>query len=677
MKKSIVIALSTGFASSLALADSVKSIDQPKKESLDTVLVIGQALDEPVTVIVDPKAPRQPLPAHDGADYLKTIPGFSVTRKGGTDGDAVFRGMAGSRLGILVDGENIHGGCNSRMDAPTAYIYPEIYDSLVIVKGPQSVQHGAGNTAGTILFERNIERFSELGYRLHASVTGASFSRFDEVADLQVGNSTAYLQLNGTDSRSDDYEDGDGNSVHSEYHRYSGLAALGWTPNDDSKVEFSIARSDGEAAYADRSMDGTKFLRDSLNFRAERKNINDYINEIKFHVYDNSVDHIMDDQELRKPGMMGYANLKRETNGGKLSSKLLFGPSVDLAVGIDAQQNTHESRSASVNGNYSAWADDADIEQLGVFAELAYSLSASQKLVSGYRFDQWEATDNRSRIGSGMMGSVVNPTANQTRNDDLSSAFGRYEWSVAPTTLYVGFGHSERFPDYWELIAKESKTSISSFHINPEKTDQWDFGAIYKTRQLDISASVFYNKVDDFILVDYSNSMKMNGVARNIEASTYGGELGANFNIGTYWKLESSLSYVRGGNDDDNTPLAQLPPLEARIGLTYSNNDWSAGGLVRLVDSQDRYDLNKGNIVGKDLGPSSGFGVFSLNANWKATSNLSASAGIDNLFDKSYSEFISRSGSNGMGGAIPGYVKTMRVNEPGRTVWLRLQYSIK
>jgi hypothetical protein len=53
-------------------------------------------------VLTDPSKPRQPLPAHDGADYLKTIPGFSVIRKGGTDGDAVFRGMAGSRVVITT-----------------------------------------------------------------------------------------------------------------------------------------------------------------------------------------------------------------------------------------------------------------------------------------------------------------------------------------------------------------------------------------------------------------------------------------------------------------------------------------------------------------------------------------------------------------------------------------------
>lgn len=550
----------------------------------------------------------------------------------------------------------------------------EIYDSLVIIKGPQSVQHGAGNSAATILFERRIEKSDEPGYRLHASATAASVNRLDEVADLQIGNSLGYLQLNGTNSSSDDYKDGDGNLIHSEYNRYSGLAALGWTPDNDTRMETSVARSDGEAAYADRSMDGTQFLRDSVNFRAERKNISDLIGEIKFHVYGNEIDHIMDDQELRKPGMMGYANLKRDTSGAKLSSTLLLNSNFNMVVGLDTQQNGHESRSAPVSGNYSAWLNDADIEQVGIFSEFNYSFAESRKLVWGYRLDQWEAIDKRSQISMGMM-KVPNPTANQQRKDDLNSWFGRYEWNVptAPTTLYVGFGHSERFPDYWEIIAKESSASRSAFNLAPEETNQWDVGAIYKTNRVNLSASVFYNNADNFILADYTNPMKMNGVSRNIDETTYGGEIGANVNINSHWKVESSVSYVRGENNTDDTALAQIPPLEARLALTYSQPRWSVGGLMRLVDGQDRYDLNKGNIVGKDIGPSAGFGVFSFNANWKVTSSVLASAGIDNMFDKNYAEFISRSSGNGMGGAIPGYVNTMRVNEPGRTFWLKFQ----
>jgi hypothetical protein len=36
----------------------------------------------PLEIETDPRTPRQPIPAHDGADYLKTIPGFAVVRKG-------------------------------------------------------------------------------------------------------------------------------------------------------------------------------------------------------------------------------------------------------------------------------------------------------------------------------------------------------------------------------------------------------------------------------------------------------------------------------------------------------------------------------------------------------------------------------------------------------------------
>ena len=114
---------------------------------LEDVVVTAPRSEEPLTVRTNPRAPRQPLPAHDGADYLKTIPGFSVIRKGGTDGDPVLRGMSGSRLNILLNGEVILGGCGGRMDPPTAYVFPEAYDEIEVLKGPQSVRYGA-STAG-------------------------------------------------------------------------------------------------------------------------------------------------------------------------------------------------------------------------------------------------------------------------------------------------------------------------------------------------------------------------------------------------------------------------------------------------------------------------------------------------------------------------------------------------
>jgi iron complex outermembrane receptor protein len=41
--------------------------------------------------------------------------------------------------------------------------------------------------------------------------------------------------------------------------------------------------------------------------------------------------------------------------------------------------------------------------------------------------------------------------------------------------------------------------------------------------------------------------------------------------------------------------------------------------------------------------------------------------GIDNLLDETYAEHLSRAGA-----MVPGYVQSQRVNEPGETVWLKV-----
>lgn len=678
---SISITASVQAAAPSAVATPVPGDGEvaPAAAPAPDMIITSTALTAPLTVTTDLKTPRQPLPAHDGADYLKTIPGFNVIRKGGTDGDPVFRGMAGSRLNILTDGQAIMGGCNSRMDAPTAYIYPEAFDVLTVIKGPQSVSHGPVTSAGTILFERSNERFEKADYRVHASAAAASFGRQDLMLDARMGAAAGYLAVQGSDSRADDYKDGNGVRVHSRYHRYNAGAALGWTPDDDTVVEISATQSDGEAAYADRAMDGTKFLREATALRVERKNLSPLFEKVELSAYTSAVDHVMDDQELRAPGMMGYANLLRDTDGGRLATALrLAAPSL-LTVGADIQENTHQARSAMPGMPYSPLKDDARFQQYGVFAELKQELSPKQRLQAGYRADRWQATDERTTIAMMMpMPPMPNPTAGAIRRDTLESGFARLEQQLegAPVLVYAGLGHAERFPDYWELIAKQAVGSVSAFaSTRPEQTDQLDVGALWQTSALNASASLFYGRTADFILIDYN--ARMNGATRNVEAYSWGGELGADYVLATNWKLTSALSVVRGRNDTNDTDLPQLPPLEGRLGLGWDNRVWSAGVLGRFVAGQDRFSIGEGNIIGKDLGRTGGFSVLSLNGGWRANRALLVSAGVDNVLDKAYAESVSRAGGNGMGGAIPGFVQTTRVNEPGRTAWLKLSLTLK
>jgi len=661
----------------LSLAGPVRS-EQP----LDEIVVTASRMHAPLMVITDPKAPRQPLPAHDGADYLKTIPGFSVIRKGGTDGDPVFRGMAASRVNVLIDGEQLLGGCGMRMDPPTAYVFPEAYDRIVVTKGPQTVLRGPGNSAATVSFERDVKRFEENGYLGNASLLGASFGRNDLVGDLRAGTPSFYGQLTGTRAASDDYEDGAGQSVHSEYDRWSVHAALGWTPDDSTRLELTGVRSDGEAAYADRAMDGIAFDRENLGLRFERDELSEHVKRVEAQAYYNYVDHVMDNYSLRtftptaSMPFKSVSNPDRRTTGGRVAFELAWREGDALTVGADVQENQHSLRS-TMNQDlrpYRSLAriDDARFRSIGLFGEYSWRLGERDRLIAGVRADAWDARDERDTLRVGMV-TVPNPTSGESRDTTLPSGFARYErdLSGSPATAYLGLGHVQRFPDYWELVSagKEATDSVSAFHARAEKTTQLDTGLVYAGRRLSASVSAFYSDVDDYILIQtaYPKGMRSTTVTRNVDAYTWGGEADATWALAARWRLMGTLAYTQGENRSDDRALAQMPPLEVRTGLNYEDPRWSAGVLWRVVAAQDRYAVNQGNIVGQDLGPTAGFGVLSLNGAWRPSSAILVSAGIDNLLDKLYAEHLSRGGA-----MVSGFEQTTRVNEPGRTLWLKV-----
>ena len=80
--------------------------------------------------------------------------------------------------------------------------------------------------------------------------------------------------------------------------------------------------------------------------------------------------------------------------------------------------------------------------------------------------------------------------------------------------------------------------------------------------------------------------------------------------------------------------------------------------------------MHKGNIVGQDFGPTKSAHVLSLNAGWRVNDGVLVTAGIANLLDETYAEHVSRSGAS-----IPGFDQITRVNEPGRMLWMKAQYS--
>lgn len=619
--------------------------------SLEEIVVTAPQVTEPLVIETDPKAPRQPVPAADGGGYLKNIPGFSVVRQGGTGSDPLLRGLGGTRLNVLLDGTAQLGGCPNRMDPTTSYAFPESFSKITVLKGPESVLYGGGNVAGTVLFERNTASFRQAEVRVNSSVLAGSAGRNDELLDVTAGDTSGYVRVIKTRSHADDYQDGAGNTIRSFYTRQSLTGIVGLTPDTNTLYEFAVDTSTAEAAYGGRSMDGPQFDQTNYSFKFEKKHISPLIGSLEFKAYHNYVDHVMDNFSFRTPSGMGamVSNVDRTTTGGRLAAKLLLSANTEANVGFDYQKNEHTKR-GGMGTTYQSLprTPDMTFTNYGIFGDIKRSLDSHNRLLGGLRVDSLDVKKENSPIAA---------DSNRTYG-----AFLRYEhdYAKAPLTSYVGVGHAERPADYWE---RNKGASNSTFYLKPEKNTQLDTGLLYRNGKLNASVSLFYSTIDDFILFGTSS-------AKNIDATLYGGEAEASYSLSKYWTAMATLAYVRGSNDTGNKPLAQLPPLEGTLGLKYNNAKVEAGLLWRGVQAQTRYDVGSGSEIGLDIGPTGGFGILSASIAYRPAKHIVVAAGVDNIFDKNYAEFVSRAGV-----AIDGIPASVRINEPGRTIWVKTSYN--
>ena len=635
---------------------------------LAPIVVTAQQGNDAHGLIVhaDPKQPTQPIPAVDGAAYLQSIVGFNQIKNGGANGDVTFRGMFGSRIKILTDGTENLGACPSRMDNPASYVSPESYDKITVVKGPQTVQYAHTGSAATVIFEREPEQLtSAKPYRGQASVMLGSYGRLDQNVEAAVGDETKYARLNANRSIADSYQDGAGNTVPSDWEKWNADLALGWTPNEDTWVELKGGKSDGEAVYAGRPMDGSKFARESLGLHVEKKNISEVIKKVEAQVDYSYNDHVMDNFSLRKfnpadgMSMPMASNVARRTLNARVAMTQDWGK-LQLISGIDSQKNEHTKRSGSLMSPYQnkARVGDMDFESYGAFGELSYAFNDQHKLVTGARVDQAK---------------IDNLAIDTERKETLPSGFIRIESELAEhVKTYAGLGYVERVPDYWELFSTKyhQSTGTTFADLENEKTAQFDAGYQYEQGAFKSWASVYAGLIQDYILVAYTPTGSMGRLeakSRNVDATIAGAEAGVAYQLTDQIQADISAMYAWGENTTDHTALPQIAPLEGRFNLRYVQEKYNLGLLWRVVAAQDRTSYREGNIIGYDLEDSKGFGTLSLNGTYNIQKDLDLSVGIDNVLNKNYAEHL-----NKLGVGVDGQVGTEQFNNTGRNYWARI-----
>lgn len=658
--------------------------------ALDNIVIKADPLyDVPHSNIIfdDVKATTQPRSA---GDLFKDIPGFGIQKRGAYAAEPIFRAFRYEQLNIQYDGGmRITNACPNRMDPITTHIIPEEIEQIEIIRGPFSVRFGQ-NFGGVINLvsksindkETGLSGTIESGFETNGNNFTARGSLLQKTENFD-------LELNGSYRNYGDYEDGNGTEVPSSFTTTEYSAKLGYNPSENQRMRLtwrqSFARDIDHAGlpmdspYDDSYMAG-------IDYKISRPS--DNISAITVKGFYSYVDHLMTNENRPSFAVSGSSSNVFATNyGGK--AEVAFKPNDHFMIftGLDGNFTAREGdriRTIKMaNGKPlpepivkvdKIW-QDAEIDDIGIFAEGKWVLSETSTMTMGIRTDFVDAAINDPEADfEELYGGEIEDQSEVNLGANISYQFHshNFRWNAS-------FGRGERTADMIERYINHFNIGIDPYeyvgnpYLDPEVNYQLELSGQFKNENYQLGASVFYSFLEDYIsaIVDpglprkYLPTMEPKFAKRFInldKAYQTGFEAFFNYALTDHLSLETDIAYTYGQNEDFDEPLPQITPLTGHIGIKYDKNKYWINLKSRLVDNQDRV----AESFGEEETP--GFTTFDISGGYVPVKGLSIGAAVLNIFDKAYYEHLnfSYNGADLLNG---------RIYEPGRNFTVYVTYN--
>ncbi len=580
--------------------------------------------------------------ATTAADLFRQVPGVHAAMSGDDPSTAInIRGLQQyGRVAITLDGARQdywrvgHG-------SGSFFIEPELLKQVTVIRGPVSNAYGTGGIGGVVAFEtksasdflRSGEtwalseklRYESNGDGWLSSTTGAY--RFSENADV-IGNFVA--------RGSNEYKDGNGDIVRwTGEDVLSGFGKATFRPADghEIKIGASVQRYDDIISASSGSASPTL-----TRYYADTK-VENYTASYSYNPLDNpfwdftaNVYHsaTRSDQTHVVTGANRYYDVS--TTGLNLYNASRFdagGMQHTLTYGADYAHLSGDSTDANFGrgtqdtygallqweGKYSTWLD--------LTAALRYD---------GYRLEGTsKATPNAPSQDVSL------------KNDRFSPRVTIGITPVEGLQFYGTYAEGYRTPHLQDVFRKNGSHGSGyepNLLLRPEVASTWEAGINAKFDDvftagdmLRAKFNVFHTDVDDYI-----NTVASGGVTRSLNVGTArlrGVEIEGVYDYG--WGYLSAgaafvdakmLDGVYAGQTLSNTPLDNVGvtvgfrALEDR--LTFGVQYQSVGEVTRVISTGSRV-YPRVDLV-------------NAFANWDINDNFRLDFGVDNLFDKAYTD---------------------------------------
>lgn len=532
--------------------------------------------------------------------------------------------------------------------------------------------------------------------------------------------SQIYGTANAHYSKANSYKDGDNHKIDFGYTRMGANVILGFVPNAFNELKatflYDNIADDKQSHYI---MDPVKTLRYVFKFDY-RLGEEDLSNTLNLGAFYRNLQRWANNYELRQSA---NAKTKMQVKRQIFDINAKYNArwqNVENEIGAIYTHDTHLAKRFMMNATTMPFFThngfrfaNVKVRQMSIFDSFIFHFNEANSLNLGLHYDYnvalikdkdvivaqqgaTQITPNNmwfAHYGQRVLGSI--------KKDALSFAL-KYELKPFSNQNYALFLESlQRIPDNNERFVSinpagnnaqaHSQAWVSNPFLKPERHNRIKLKALIKSEfykdymhsMYDENAFMFGGTlmgdfIDDFILYDRftrfvsadantQNLYRRHIITRNVNAKILSANINFAYNFLSHFGINFNTYFNYGENDTDKRALYQIRPLEAQLNLDYEDyaffGKFNLGWALRAVAKQNRRDDDSTKGLGIDTNKG-GFAVLDFYAGLSLKDKIGLRFGVDNVLNKTYSEYISIS-----------HVESLTqsaVNAPGRVFYLSI-----
>ena len=534
--------------------------------------------------------------------------------------------------------------------------------------------------------------------------------------------SKVYGALNAHYTKANSYKDGDGNKVNFGYKRAGANAMLGLVLNSYNEFKttflFDDIIDDKQLHYVMDPVDTKRYIF-KFDYRLGEEDLSNTLNLSALY---RDFSRRANNYDLR-PTAQAKTKMKVKRQIFDINARYdISWQSIHNEFGALYTQDRHLAKRFMMNGttmpdfthNGYRFANVL-AHQISVFESIKFDFNEQNALNLGVHYDYNVANIKDKDVVVATQGQMQ-ITANNMwfahygkrvddniKKDALSLAL-KYEFKPFSNHSYaLNLQSIERIPTNDERFVAinppnpnqaqaHAQAWVSNPFLKPERRNQIKFEtqikseffgeymhSKYNENAFSVGGYIMSDFAKDFIIYDrflsYTNAnatqqanYRKHIITRNVDARVFSANANVAFNFWGNFGAKLNLWAAYGQNDTDKRPLYQIRPLEAQLNLDYEDyaffGKFNVGSALRAVAKQTRRDddINKGLGIDRDK---AGFALLDIYVGISLYDKIGLRFGVDNVLDKTYSEYISIS-------HVEAIAPTAIINAPGRTFYVSI-----